>query len=271
MRRFLLVALFATVLVTSQTPLSAQHNPLFSPNDCREHAEFFHDGVMNESHLDEITVTIDSSLIDTETVVLTSNSETWMQWSVVENYAFGQDRGMLTMITDLNALHPFFRDKVRELIARCSKQGIQLAIVETYRTHAKQNEYKSMGKNYTNSTGGKSKHQYGLAVDVVPVVKGVAVWNNVNLWRKVGLAGEKLGLRWGGRWKRPYDPGHFEWTGGLTSTHLASGMLPPIPESNYPCIHEDIDFLRQCWHEWEMRQQEILTRKNTSPEEEKSN
>lgn len=266
-----LVAAIATVLVISQTQIFAQLIPLFSPVHGREHAEFFHEKMLNVAiTAEEMPVTIDSSLIERESAEPAHSHHAWMQWAVVENYAFGKDRGMLTMITDLNALHPFFRDKVRDLIERCRKQGIELAVVETYRTHAKQNEYRSMGRNYTNSTGGKSKHQYGLAVDVVPVVKGVAVWDNANLWRKVGVAGEKLGLRWGGRWRKPYDPGHFEWTGGLTSYHLASGMLPVIPETKYPCIHEDIDFLKQCWNEWEVLQQEVLTRKNTSPKE-KSN
>lgn len=271
MRKFSLVAGIAIVLVICQTPIFAQLIPLFSPVDCREHAEFFHEKMLNVANAAEVLpVTIDSTLIEPELSEPFRPDLPWVQWAVVENYAFGKDRGMLTMITDLNALHPFFRDKIRELMVRCKKQGIELAVVETYRTHAKQNEYRSMGRNYTNSTGGKSKHQYGLAVDVVPVVNGVAVWDNVNLWRKVGVTGERLGLRWGGRWRKPYDPGHFEWTGGLTSSHLASGLLPAIPETNYPCIHEDIDFLKQCWNEWETLQQEVLTRKNTSPKE-KSN
>ena len=177
--------------------------------------------------------------------------ESWRQWTIVENYAFGKDRGTLSMITDLNALHPYFRDKVKQLIIQCEKKGIQLAVVETFRTHAKQNEYKSMGKKYTNTPGGRSKHQYGLAVDVVPIVNGKPVWNNSVLWRKVGATGEKLGLRWGGRWKRPYDPAHFEWTGGLTSVHLSSGALPAVPAEKYPCIDEDVDLLRKSWNEWE--------------------
>ena len=117
-----------------------------------------------------------------------------------------------------------------------------MIIVETYRTHAKQHEYKTMGKKYTSSGAGRSKHQYGLAVDVVPVVDSVAVWNNALLWRKIGAVGEKLGLRWGGRWRKPYDPGHFEWTGGLTSSHLVNGNLPMLPNfaERYPCLEEDM-------------------------------
>jgi hypothetical protein len=119
-----------------------------------------------------------------------------------------------------------------------------------------------MGKKYTSSGAGRSKHQYGLAIDVVPVVKSVAVWDNAALWRKVGVIGEKLGLRWGGRWKKPYDPGHFEWTGGLSSSHLHAGHLPNLPAfaQNYPCLQEDLEILRKYWSEWETSQS-ALTRK----------
>lgn len=180
----------------------------------------------------------------------------WKDWALVENHAFGKNRGELKMITDVNALHPYFRDKVLDLIARCKAKGIELAFVETYRTHAKQNEYKSMGKKYTRSGGGKSKHQYGLAVDVVPIVNGEAQWDNLALWRKIGTMGEKLGLRWGGRWRYPFDPGHFEWTGGLSSVSLAAGYKPYIPHEKelYPCLEEDLVLLRKYWKEWEVVQ-----------------
>ena len=96
--------------------------------------------------------------------------EGWKEWEMVENFSFGINRGTMTMITDLESLHPYFRDKVIELIRVCKSKGITLAVVETYRTRAKQNEYKSMGRRYTRSKPGKSKHQYGMAVDVVPMV-----------------------------------------------------------------------------------------------------
>jgi hypothetical protein len=258
MRKLLVVASLATVFLIPSLDSHAQLDLLFAPFDCREHAEYF-----NEAETAE-PILIDSTLIPKEIAVYENPSEPWQQWSLVENFAFGKDRGELTMIADLNALHPFFRDKVRDLIIRCKSKGIELAIVETYRTHAKQNEYRSMGRKYTNSTGGKSKHQYGLAVDVVPIVNGVAMWDNALLWKKIGLMGEKMGLRWGGRWRKPYDPGHFEWTGGLSSTHLSAGQLPNIPDQNYPCIHEDVEQLRAFWSHWEALQQQALAEKVTA-------
>lgn len=196
--------------------------------------------------------------------VVIDTIDLWKQWRLVENYSFGKDRGSIPMITELNALHPYFRDKIMELIQVCKSKGIELAVVESFRTRSKQNEYKSMGKKYTRSGGGSSKHQYGLAVDLVPIIDSVAVWNNTVLWRKIGVAGERLGLRWGGRWKKPYDPGHFEWTGGLNSNHFASGIFPTIPaKEKYPCVHEDLAKLKSHWAAWET-EQSFLTRKEGS-------
>jgi hypothetical protein len=200
--------------------------------------------------------------------VVVQITEAWKDWKTVENHTFGKDRGNLPMIADLRSLHPFFRDKISQLIRNCKAKGIQLAIVESYRTHAKQSEYYSMGRKYTRSTGGKSKHQYGLAVDVVPVIDSVAQWDNVVLWRKVGVEGEKLGLRWGGRWRSPYDPAHFEWSGGLTTYELGAGALPPIPAKvaeQYPCLTDDVAELKKHWEVWESLQL-AMKRNNFKPQ-----
>lgn len=186
--------------------------------------------------------------------------EDWRTWETVENYTYGKDRGSLPMITDLDALHPYFLEKVNKLIAICKTKGIELAIVESFRTTAKQNEYKAMGKKYTRATGGLSKHQYGLAIDVVPVIDSVAQWDNAKLWKKIGAIGEQLGLRWGGRWHTLYDPGHFEWSSGLSSYSLAKGMIPYVPKSisnQYPCIEEDLQQLAEYWNAWEIEQSSI--------------
>jgi len=254
--RHLFKLIFAILLLFSGLSTQAQMNDPFAPFDCRLHAEFFYDEPVVE------TVIIDSSTLVPELVINIDTINGWKNWNSVDNFAFGKNRGAMTMIADVNALHPYFRDKIIQLIKECKAKGIEIAVVESYRTHAKQHEYKTMGKKYTSSGAGRSKHQYGLAIDIVPIVDSVAVWDNVALWRKVGTTGEKLGLRWGGRWRKPYDPGHFEWTGGLTSVHLTRGMLPPVPsvENTYPCMDDDIKLLKKYWKEWEVSQSS-LTRK----------
>lgn len=260
MRDVLKPFLLSSLLMLTAVAAHAQLDELFAPFDCREHAEFFYNEPVTEPVVEqpaaEVTAVTEELFITVDTVT------GWKQWSFVETFAFGKDRGAMSMITDLEALHPYFRDRIKTLIANCRAKGIELAVVESYRTHAKQNEYKVMGSKYTSSGAGRSKHQYGLAVDLVPIVDSVAVWDNKALWLKVGVEGEKLGLRWGGRWRKPYDPGHFEWTGGLTSVHLSHGELPPIPkcEETYPCIQEDIKLLRKYWRAWEDAQS-AMTRK----------
>jgi hypothetical protein len=218
----------------------------------------------NSEHESIVTVLMQSFDLPVEPEETTDPAEEWETWTTVENFAFGKNRGAMAMITDVDALHPYFREKVLTLIEVCKTKGIDLAIVETYRTRAKQNEYRSMGRIYTRSGGGKSKHQYGLAIDVVPVVDSVAVWHDAALWKKIGSAGERLGLRWGGRWRHPYDPGHFEWSGGITSTALESGSMPRVPGNQYPCIEEDLSVLRTYWTEWEEQQSRLVqSRANT--------
>jgi hypothetical protein len=236
---------------------NAQLSDLLAPFDCRKHAEWFHEKPVEDNVVIPYRPGFPTAVADVEEIDLT---EGWKTWSNVQNYTFGKDRGAMAMITDLDALHPYFRDKIKQLVIDCRAKGIELAIVESYRTHAKQNEYKTMGKKYTNSGAGRSKHQYGLAIDVVPMVDSVAVWDNAALWRKVGVTGERLGLRWGGRWRKPFDPGHFEWTGGLTSKHLTAGILPTVPETDYPCLEEDLQMLKKYWKEWEVTQSAMTRR-----------
>lgn len=258
MRLVVTGVLFALLAARS---VPAQVNPLFAPFDCRKHTESF-DAITPTPFTIEITSAEDSVQFMDDVASLEESGDAWKEWAYVENFAFGKDRGAMTMITDLNALHPYFRDQVTSLIRACKAKGIEIAVVETYRTHAKQHEYKTMGKGYTNSGAGKSKHQYGLAVDVVPLVKGAPVWNNTALWRRVGMVGEKLGLRWGGRWRKPYDPGHFEWTGGVATASLHAGNFPEVPDAlkRYPCLEDDLEILRKSWTAWETEQASI-TRK----------
>ena len=120
-----------------------------------------------------------------------------------------------------------------------------------------------MGNQYTSTPGGKSRHQYGIAVDVVPIIDSVAVWSNHKLWKKIGIAGERLGLRWGGRWRVLYDPGHFEWSGGVSRHELANGLRPRIPTSmsgRYPTLGADLTRLQTYWEAWEVEQSMIANK-----------
>lgn len=254
--------------LTFQLSAAAQPDSRFASYDCRPEVEVIRwqekeQLKKEQARLDSIRSAREKLTAQQHFFPVEDTINGWKHWTLVENFTFGKNRGEIPMITSLEALHPYFRDKVIELIALARKKGIELAVVETYRTRAKQMEYQSMGKKYTRIGAGYSKHQYGLAVDLVPIVNGEPQWHNRALWYKVGIIGERLGLRWGGRWKRPYDPAHFEWTGGLTPQELASGKFPPVPDAqkNYPCLEEELKLLRKYWLEWELSQSTI-TRTN---------
>ena len=59
----------------------------------------------------------------------------------------------------------------------------------------------------TGAPAGQSAHNYGLAIDVAPIVNGQLDYN-IN-WGEVGGLGESFGFEWGGRWSNPDRP-HFE-------------------------------------------------------------
>ena len=66
----------------------------------------------------------------------------------------------------------------------------------------------------TNARGGQSNHNYGLAVDVVPFSDGKPNWNAPNsIWVALGAEAEKLGLEWGGGWKKFIDRPHVQLPG----------------------------------------------------------
>ena len=267
MHFFFRYALFGLFLVAT-LPAVAQ-NALFEPYDCRPEMEIMafieRQRVQRElAILDSIERIIQQHALlmqEEERKLREDTLGGWKHWTIIENFAFGKNRGGMPMITDLSALHPFFRDRVIALIHRCKSKGIELSVVETYRTHAKQAEYKNMGRQYTRNGAGKSRHQFGLAVDVVPIVNGKAQWHNRYLWRRIGLIGEQLGLQWGGRWRSLYDPGHFEWTGGLSSEELAEGKKPVVPmqDVNYPCMQDDLRTLSRYWVNWENEQSALAT------------
>lgn len=58
----------------------------------------------------------------------------------------------------------------------------------------------------TGALPGLSWHQWGEAVDAVPVEAGVALWDRRDLFAAWGQAARAEGLTWGGDWKRPDRP-----------------------------------------------------------------
>ncbi|WP_426173599.1 M15 family metallopeptidase [Massilia sp. TWR1-2-2] len=94
------------------------------------------------------------------------------------------------------------------------KHGYEMALLEGYRSPARQNLLASMGSNVTNAGAFQSWHQYGLAADCAFWRDGKLLISEKHPWamrgyRLYGEVAESLGLTWGGRWTM-MDFGHTE-------------------------------------------------------------
>lgn len=122
---------------------------------------------------------------------------------------------------NIERLHPKVRDKAREFINRVEKElGIKLRATSTLRTYAEQDELYAQGRTkkggiVTNAKGGQSNHNFGTALDVVPIVNGQADWKtSADTWSKIAKVGKAVGFDWGGDWKSIVDKPHFEMNFG---------------------------------------------------------
>jgi len=125
--------------------------------------------------------------------------------------------------TRILTLHPKIRDKAREFINKAEKQNIKLRVTSAYRTYAEQNDLYAQGRTkggkiVTNAKGGQSFHNFGTAMDVVPIVDGKADYNTD--WNKIATIGKSVGFAWGGDWTSFKDKPHFEMNFGNTLAQL---------------------------------------------------
>lgn len=111
----------------------------------------------------------------------------------------------------IQTLQPSLRPIMTRFLEEADAQGIPVELVQAYRSPQEQQALYTSGGGVTNAPALLSYHNYGLAGDVVPkAYLGFPDWNPSGpLWHKLGAIGERLGLSWGGRWKKPDLP-HFE-------------------------------------------------------------
>jgi peptidoglycan LD-endopeptidase CwlK len=94
------------------------------------------------------------------------------------------------------------------------KYGYEMALLEGYRSPARQDMLAGMGTQVTNARAFQSWHQYGLAADCAFWRDGKLVISEKDPWamrgyQLYGEVAESLGLTWGGRWTM-MDFGHTE-------------------------------------------------------------
>jgi peptidoglycan L-alanyl-D-glutamate endopeptidase CwlK len=114
--------------------------------------------------------------------------------------------------------------RVRGMLAQASRDGIEAVVVEGWRSPHRQRALYAKGQ--TRAKPWVSQHQWGLAVDIVPLDNQVKLWwyAPLSVWNQLGRIGELHGLRWGGRFIPP-DRGHFEFPIEGSRFFLLSGVM----------------------------------------------
>lgn len=138
-------------------------------------------------------------------------------------------------IERIQLLHPKLRKEVLDIYNEVSNTLTGTSICRftaTLRTFAEQNDLYSQGRTkqghiVTNAKGGMSYHNYGLALDIVLLSNGVAIWDNdIDIdkdgkadWIEVVNIFKSYGWEWGGDWKFTDNP-HFQKTFGYPIRQL---------------------------------------------------
>lgn len=130
-------------------------------------------------------------------------------------------------------LHPTVRElglKLQTIVK--AKYGITILYCQGFRSHEQQARLYAKGrtvsgKKVTNCKPYHSYHEYGLALDFVPLIDGKARWDRTDLFKIIGEEAEKLPMTWGGRFKSiKGDLGHIERNFGYKISELIAGKRP---------------------------------------------
>lgn len=126
------------------------------------------------------------------------------------------------MSRSLDDLAPELRQLVDPWLADCAAAGIDVLVTCTLRTMHDQAVLYAQGRTtpgkiVTNAKPGQSAHNYGLAVDVVPLVHGKPDWSGDSpVWVELANLGQARGLEWLGAPGSPFkEQAHFQlhnWT-----------------------------------------------------------
>jgi len=126
---------------------------------------------------------------------------------------------------NLSGIHPLLATLLYEAI---KNSPIDFVIVEGLRSLKRQQELYAQGRTrpgpvvtYADGIRNRSNHQaradgYGYAVDLYPFINGAIKMNAVAELKIIAMhikaiaAKMKIPVAWGGDWKRPFDPPHFE-------------------------------------------------------------
>ncbi len=115
---------------------------------------------------------------------------------------------------NIATLLPEVQPIARALVQRAAFNSIRIKVLSGLRTYAEQDELYAQGRTkpgpkVTNSRGGYSNHNFGIAFDI-GVFEGQKYLPESVKYKAVGVLGTDLGLDWGGNWTSIVDQPHFQ-------------------------------------------------------------
>lgn len=129
-------------------------------------------------------------------------------------FCLGVKYGDQQFEADIRAAHPVIVEFSRLLVRRLRVLDVPMYAHCVWRGEADQTAAYVAG--HSNARWGESPHNYGCAVDVVHSVK---LWGlSRDQWSIVGHIGKEVAaqrgfkLTWGGDWRKPWDPAHWQLT-----------------------------------------------------------
>lgn len=152
--------------------------------------------------------------------------------------------GLLHKAPPVTQLHPVVAANSEKLIELSKEIGISILITSDFRSLQEQDALYQQGRDeggaiVTNSKGGQSYHNYGLAIDfALRAPKGKVIWdmeydgnrNGKSDWMEVVAIAKRLGFTWGGDWESFPDYPHLQMDFGYSIQELQRGWRPPLSQ-----------------------------------------
>lgn len=130
----------------------------------------------------------------------------------------------------LSSLDPNVANMARKFLDLTKANGMDVRITAAFRSWDDSDRLYAQGRTtpgsiISNTRGGESYHNWGLAFDAAPFENGV-ISNDPEQFKKMGRLGEQVGLEWGGSFIDILDYPHFQYTYGLSTIDLLNGVTP---------------------------------------------
>lgn len=130
---------------------------------------------------------------------------------------------------DLHHLLPTVEVAAKKALAAADALGLKYVVTCTYRTADEQAALYAQGrttpgKKVTNAKPGQSFHEFGVALDIYPIVNGkIDFAGTAKEWKTLAQCFKNEGFEWAGEWKTFKELPHFQMTGGHPLSYFQNG------------------------------------------------